>query len=104
MLKAKDKIFTNLYGDHSYSLKEAQLRGDWDQTCDLIKKGSDWIIDEVKKSELRGRGGAGRRRGRRKGHAQGSGVGAGVARAGERHHRSAGGRLRPEHLRKRGWL
>jgi len=40
MLKAKDKIFTNLYGDHSYSLKEAQLRGDWDQTCDLIKKGS----------------------------------------------------------------
>ena len=59
MLKAKDKIFTNLYGDHSYSLKEAQLRGDWDQTCDLIKKGSDWIIDEVKKSELRGRGGAG---------------------------------------------
>ena len=59
MLKAKDKIFTNLYGDYSYSLKEAQLRGDWDQTSDLIKKGSDWILDEIKKSELRGRGGAG---------------------------------------------
>ena len=59
MLKAKDKIFTNLFGDQSYSLREAQSRGDWDQTSDFIKKGSDWIIDEVKKSELRGRGGAG---------------------------------------------
>ena len=59
MLKAKDKIFTNLFGDQSYSLREAQSRGDWDQTIDFIKKGSDWIIDEVKKSELRGRGGAG---------------------------------------------
>ena len=59
MLKAKDKIFTNLFGDQSYSLKEARSRGDWDQTSDFIKKGSDWIIDEVKKSELRGRGGAG---------------------------------------------
>ncbi len=59
MLKAKDKIFTNLFGDQSYTLREAQSRGDWDQTIDFIKKGSDWIIDEVKKSELRGRGGAG---------------------------------------------
>ena len=59
MLKAKDKIFTNLFGDQSYSLREAQSRGDWDQTSNFIKKGSDWIIDEVKKSELRGRGGAG---------------------------------------------
>ncbi len=59
MLKAKDKIFTNLFGDQSYSLREAQSRGDWDQTSNFINKGSDWIIDEVKKSELRGRGGAG---------------------------------------------
>jgi NADH-quinone oxidoreductase subunit F len=59
MLKAKDKIFTNLFGDQSYSLIEAQSRGDWDQTSNFINKGSDWIIDEVKKSELRGRGGAG---------------------------------------------
>ena len=45
MLKAKDKIFTNLFGDQSYSLREAQSRGDWDQTIDFIKKGSDWIKD-----------------------------------------------------------
>ena len=59
MLKDKDKIFSNLFGDKPSSLKEAQLRGDWDKTNDFIIKGSDWIIDEVKKSELRGRGGAG---------------------------------------------
>ena len=59
MLKAKDKIFTNLFGDQSYSLREARSRGDWDQTSNFIRKGSYWIIDEVKKSELRGRGGAG---------------------------------------------
>ena len=59
MLKEKDKIFTNLFGDETYSLKSAQKRGDWDNTKSLIKKGRDWIIDEMKKSELRGRGGAG---------------------------------------------
>ena len=59
MLKDKDKIFSNLFGDKPSSLKEAQLRGDWDKTNDFIIKGSDWIIEEVKKSELRGRGGAG---------------------------------------------
>ena len=59
MLKDKDKIFSNLFGDKPSSLKEAQVRGDWDKTNDFIIKGSDWIIEEVKKSELRGRGGAG---------------------------------------------
>ena len=59
MLKEKDRIFNNLYGDKSYSLADAKNRGDWDQTNELINKGSDWIIEEMKKSELRGRGGAG---------------------------------------------
>ena len=59
MLKEKDKISTNLFGDDAYSLKSAKKRGDWDNTKTLIKKGRDWIIDEMKKSELRGRGGAG---------------------------------------------
>jgi len=59
MLKEKDKIFTNLFGDETYTLKGAQKRGDWNNTKSLIKKGRDWIIDEMKKSELRGRGGAG---------------------------------------------
>jgi NADH-quinone oxidoreductase subunit F len=59
MLRDEDRIFTNIYGWKSFSLKEAKKRGDWDKTKDLIKKGSDWIIDEMKASGLRGRGGAG---------------------------------------------
>lgn len=34
-------------------------RGDWHRTKDLVVKGSDWIVAEMKKSGLRGRGGAG---------------------------------------------
>ena len=59
MLADKDRIFTNLYGRHSPSLKAAQMRGAWDGTKFLIDKGKDWIISEMKASGLRGRGGAG---------------------------------------------
>jgi NADH-quinone oxidoreductase subunit F len=59
MLADSDRIFTNLYGWSSFTLKDAQARGDWDNTKDIIAKGRDWIIDEMKKSGLRGRGGAG---------------------------------------------
>jgi NADH-quinone oxidoreductase subunit F len=59
MLSDKDRIFTNLYGWHGADLKSAQARGVWDNTKDIIAKGRDWVVDEVKKSELRGRGGAG---------------------------------------------
>lgn len=37
----------------------AMARGDWYRTKDLVLKGTDWIISEIKKSGLRGRGGAG---------------------------------------------
>lgn len=59
MLDDKDRIFTNIYGWEPYSLDYAKARGDWDNTKDIIAKGRDWIIDEMKKSGLRGRGGAG---------------------------------------------
>ena len=59
MLKQQDKIFTNLYGAQSNDLKPSQLRGDWDGTKDFIQKGRSWLVDEVKASGLRGRGGAG---------------------------------------------
>jgi NADH-quinone oxidoreductase subunit F len=58
-LSDKDRIFTNLYGYQSPDLKAAQARGDWDGTADLIKQGEDAIIEVVKASGLRGRGGAG---------------------------------------------
>ena len=59
MLQDKDRIFTNLYGFEDWQLPAAKMRGDWDGTKDIIAKGPDWIINEMKASGLRGRGGAG---------------------------------------------
>ncbi|CEO16971.1 NADH-quinone oxidoreductase subunit F [Rickettsia monacensis] len=59
MLKEEDKIFTNLHGQQSHDLKSSKKRGDWENTKALLDKGRDFIIEEVKKSGLRGRGGAG---------------------------------------------
>ena len=59
MLKDEDRIFKNLYNDLGSDIESSQKRGDWSNTRDVIKKGREWIINEVKTSELRGRGGAG---------------------------------------------
>ncbi len=59
MLQDQDRIFTNIYGMHDRSLKGAQARGHWDGTKDLIALGRDKIVDIMKASGLRGRGGAG---------------------------------------------
>ena len=59
MLDSKDKIFNNLYGFKPWNLAEAKLRGDWDNTKDILLKGRDNITDEIISSGLRGRGGAG---------------------------------------------
>ena len=59
MLQDKDRIFTNLYGDFGRDIVSAKSRGDWKDTAAIIAKGKEWIINEVKVSELRGRGGAG---------------------------------------------
>ncbi|MEA1013249.1 NADH-quinone oxidoreductase subunit NuoF [Sphingosinicella sp. LY1275] len=58
-LSDKDRIFTNVYGFQPWNLSSAQKRGDWDQTKDLMAIGQDQIIEEIKNSGLRGRGGAG---------------------------------------------
>merc|ERR1711973_502713 len=54
-----DRIFTNIYGRHDWRLKGAMQRGQWYKTKEIVEKGSKWIIDEIKASGLRGRGGAG---------------------------------------------
>ena len=59
MLDDKDRIFTNLYGQHDWGLAGARARGAWDGTKTILEKGRDAIINEVKASGLRGRGGAG---------------------------------------------
>src|SRR5215510_11112157 len=59
MLADKDRIFRNLYGQGDWGLKGARARGAWDRTKALLEKGRDAIIEDVKTSGLRGRGGAG---------------------------------------------
>jgi len=58
-LKDSDRIFSNLYRDGDPFIEGALKRGDWHQTKDILSNGDDWIVDEIKKSGLRGRGGAG---------------------------------------------
>ena len=58
-LADKDRIFTNVYGFQSPYLPAARQRGDWDDTKALMAVGQDAIIDKIKASGLRGRGGAG---------------------------------------------
>ena len=59
MLADKDRIFTNLYGFDDWKLAGARARGDWENTIKILDKGPEAIIEEVKASGLRGRGGAG---------------------------------------------
>lgn len=59
MLADKDRIFTNLYGWGDAGLVGARKRGDWDNTAAILARGHDAIVEEVKASGLRGRGGAG---------------------------------------------
>ena len=59
MLADADRIFTNLYGFQPWNLEHARQRGDWADTAALMAGGPDAIIDVIKASGLRGRGGAG---------------------------------------------
>src|SRR5690606_39791388 len=59
MLQDKDRVFLNLYGLQDWRLEGARKRGIWSNTKDLLAMGREKIIEEIKESELRGRGGAG---------------------------------------------
>jgi NADH-quinone oxidoreductase subunit F len=59
VLNDTDRIFTNLYGLHDWRLAGARRRGDWDGTAAILLRGREAIIEEMKASGLRGRGGAG---------------------------------------------
>ncbi|AEG48871.1 NADH-quinone oxidoreductase, F subunit [Sphingobium chlorophenolicum L-1] len=58
-LADKDRIFTNVYGFQDWGIDAAMKRGDWDNTRKLMEIGQDEIIERIKASGLRGRGGAG---------------------------------------------
>ena len=53
MLNDKDRVFKNLYNDFGADLLSAKKRGDWINTKDICTKGRDWIINEIKDSQLR---------------------------------------------------
>jgi len=59
MLADKDRIFKNLYGQGDWGLDGARARGAWDGTKAILEKGRDAIVNEMKASGQRGRGGAG---------------------------------------------
>jgi NADH-quinone oxidoreductase subunit F len=59
MLADKDRIFTNLYGQPRLALKARVPVAPGTGTKEFLDQGRDWIINEVKGSGLRGRGGAG---------------------------------------------
>ena len=59
MLKEENKIFKNLYNQFGWEIENSFKRDDWKNTKEIISKGKEWIINEIKLSELRGRGGAG---------------------------------------------
>merc|ERR1711966_319482 len=58
-LTDQDRIFTNLYGEQDWRLKDAMKRGDYHLAKEIMTMGPDWIVQEIKDSGLRGRGGAG---------------------------------------------
>ena len=59
MLSDKDRIFQNLFGQDEWRLPGARRRGDWDGTAAILARGREAVVDEIKASGLRGRGGAG---------------------------------------------
>ncbi len=59
MLADSDRIFRNVYGFQPWTIEHAMKRGDWVDTKALLAMGPDAIIQTIKDSGLRGRGGAG---------------------------------------------
>jgi NADH-quinone oxidoreductase subunit F len=59
MLASQDRIFKNLYGQDDWRLDGARRRGAWDNTKALLELGREKLVDAIKESGLRGRGGAG---------------------------------------------
>ena len=58
MLKDSDRIYQNLYGQQDWRLQAARARGDWDNTAAILGRGRDALVEEMKTSGMRGRGGA----------------------------------------------
>jgi NADH-quinone oxidoreductase subunit F len=58
-LNHPDTIFKNIYGFNPKDIDSCKKRGQWSDVKNILDRGPENIIEEVKKSGLRGRGGAG---------------------------------------------
>ena len=58
-MKKENIIFSNLYGKYDESIKGALKRGDWKDITKILRLDKQDIINKIKESGLRGRGGAG---------------------------------------------
>ncbi len=59
LLSDSDRIFKNLHGTQGVDLDSARARGDWKDTAIFLNKSREELVEAVKASGLRGRGGAG---------------------------------------------
>ncbi|MDB3864043.1 NADH-quinone oxidoreductase subunit NuoF [Alphaproteobacteria bacterium] len=59
MLNPQDRVFQNLHGKDDAFLEGALTRGSWSNTKEILSKDQSEVIELVKSSQLRGRGGAG---------------------------------------------
>ena len=59
MLNDADRIYQNLYGQKGWNLEAARARGDYEGIADILARGREALIEELKTSGMRGRGGAG---------------------------------------------
>jgi len=59
MLNPQDRVFQNLHGQDDACLEGALTRGSWSNTKEILSKDQNEVIELVKSSQLRGRGGAG---------------------------------------------
>jgi NADH-quinone oxidoreductase subunit F len=59
MISDIDRIFFNLNGTESAFLEAARYRGAWERTGEILSQPRELIIEQIKASGLRGRGGAG---------------------------------------------
>ena len=58
-IRDRDRVFQNLHGKDDAFLEGALQIGSWSNTKEILSKDQNEVIELVKSSQLRGRGGAG---------------------------------------------
>ena len=51
LLCDEDRVFKNIYGLNNWNLKGDKSRGGWYKTREILDKGHEWILKQVKESD-----------------------------------------------------